>query len=295
MKLLVILFLAFVSSNALAAEIIAVSGSSNEVSIGGEYVPVIIAGTSGSNLCTVETTTINTCGVGHSRAACNFRTVCPTTELNITISAKEAGNVVITDSSDAIIETFGPNKPGQNFTASVPWHALCSNVTGMGNCSFSGRTALKVGIHNGSDLIESRTFILQISSMENNYYGNESLSSQFDGIDNYTLLPGSEKAYLTEISVHNLMIGDAGSIVGLRAFFAPASCKTPAAVSTGSDSYFLPLNANKEVVDNRIQGLNNNTKYLFMLGLQDEAGNIGYFKDLNNSCVEGQHTATPHN
>lgn len=296
MKLLVILFVAFFSSNALAAKIISVNNSSNQVILDGKYAPVIIAGTSGRNLCTEETSTLNTCGVGYPRATCNFKTVCPTTELGITISAKGIGNVVITDTADVIIHSFGLYKAGQNFTATLPWSVLCRSITGMKDCSFGARTALKIGLHDGSKLTESTTFILQISYMENNYNGNESISGRFDGIADYTIAPGSEKAILTEITmVDDFMISNAGKILGFRSFMAPGNCMSPLAVSTASDSFLLKLNHNKEIEDNRITGLNNGTKYLFMLGLEDEAGNIGYFKDLNASCVEGKHTATPHN
>ena len=304
MKHLLAIALGFFCTTALALEVTYVIGTSNSVELDGTSRPTFIAGTSGAELCSKEiTSTLDSCSKLSSRAACNFKTVCPTTMLRFTMTGKISGEVSLRDFSDYPVYQFGYYEAGTSQTFEVPWSEICFALTSDRTCSVLSRGVLRIGIDSGGSYHseENSDFIFQVSRLDNNYLDmntKEKLSlSTSKGIDDYRITPANQSAKVVEFSVLSLFLES--YIVGFRAFYEPLSCislaKNSNAINTSSPSKFLALDKNKqEILDPTIGVLKNGSRYAFMMGLQDDAGNIGYFKDLSHGkCVEDQHTATP--
>lgn len=247
----------------------------------------IFGGIAGSEQCSNEKTTLNTCALSQGRAACNFKAICPSTRLTMTVSSKTSGEILLTDMDQNIIYNFGPTQ-GDVTTVEIPWSEVCNAVSGDVTCSTAAQRILKLGLAN-----EYERVTFQIAGLANTV-GDESLTD-VDGIEDYTLAPGNNKAYLTELSVaQDMYVYEAAEIVAVRGFLTKSTCATPLAVTTASDSYVLKLNEDKEVVNAQITNLKNDVRYLFMFGFEDAAGNIGLFNDLTTNCVDDKHSVTPH-
>lgn len=304
MKIFAFLIVALCCAQASALNITAVSGSSNEVNLNGKNAPVFMAGIAGSSRCEAVPTTINTCSNNPERAACNFRTVCPSSLLHITFTAKVSGKVSLMDISSYPIYPLGNYTAGTTHTVSIPWKEICNGLASDPTCQVISRGVLRLGIDSTGNYQpeEYGSYIFQVSGMTDNRWDfkndkMESISTK-EGIRDYKMIAGNGKAFVNSVEFHSVYLGEAARIKGVRVFHAPASCAQLSsqanAVNTSHDSHQLMLDESQTtLLANEISGLQNNVKYAFMMGLQDEAGNIGYFKDLNEQCVEGQHTATP--
>jgi hypothetical protein len=297
MKSFLILSLLF-SVNAFSnVTINTITNASSTGQLGTKYIPEVWAGISGSAKCSGQTTTINTCAIGNDRSACNFKTVCASTQLTMNLKSDTSGKLLLVDSEDTLVRDLGSYTAGQNITVSIPWGEICNVVSQDGSCSrANGRSTLKIGVDNNADgVLEDSTAVRFEVSKINNTTSDSSISDGTDGVNDYTLVPGNKKAFVTDFTVvQDFYVYDAAKIVGIRGFFAKSDCSNPLSVTTASDSYLLDLNADKEIIDTKIEGLQNGTRYLFMFGFQDEAGNIGLFKDLTQSCSDDHNSVMPH-
>lgn len=302
--LILLLFGVLFSFHSFALEILHVEGTSTKVDLEGQYTPNFIAGMSGKSYCTDKTfTTLDTCSLKKNRAACNYNTVCPSTRLKLTFKAKTNGKISLRDISDRPVYQLGEYKAGTVQTVEIPWSEICLGLMSDRACSVPARGVLQIGIDSGGTdhSEESSNFIFQVSRLENNYLDmetKESLSlSKRDGIEDYSLIGGDQSIFVIQASVKNLFLES--RITGFRAFYETANChkvsKDPNTLNTSSPSVFIEFDQNQsEILNPKITGVQNGLKYAVMLGLQDDAGNIGYFKDLSGKqCVEGQHTAIP--
>ena len=313
MKILLII-LSLLSTNIISfnafAEITvsSVSGTSNDVDLDEEGVIELLGGLSGVDTCAsvspAPTSTINSCILLNNRASCNFKTICSTSEALVTItSSNTSGSVVLVDSEDNLIDVYSTTyTQGQTYTAEILWGDICTAIGGTlcaGATITTGSENFKLGIDSDGDDIPDDFVTLKFGIYGIANTAGESLNGT-DGVADYTLFPGDEKAFVTDFSaVADYSIPEAAPIVGLRGFFAPTTCAavsvTPTTVNNGSDSYLIDIDEdNKEIVDNRIdEGLINDETYVFMFGFQDEAGNIGGFKDLAGACTTDQHSVMP--
>lgn len=321
MRIFLIILVTVFSLNVHAAVTVSgVSGASNDVDLtpdedSSSSTIEIMAGISGASVCdNSSNNTVNTCQRSGTRAACNFNTVCANTKLQVTIrSDNTSGKVVLVNSENEPIDfsTTSDYTSGSSYTAVIPWSELCEEIVGDAGC---GRNAIidlgksetfKIGVDSNDDDIpdDSQSLKIGVYAILNDSTGLTSLSDDVDmndGVANYSLFPGDEKAYVDSMeAISNYSIANAAKIVRLRGFFAQTTCGavsgTPDLVNNDSDSYVLDIDdGTKEITDNRIdEGLTNDLPYVFMFGFEDEAGNIGAFKNLGAECIDDQHSVTP--
>jgi hypothetical protein len=273
-----------------SVSITSVNNSSNDVLL---KELMIMGGTAGIEKCRGEITTLNTCAMGSDRSACNFRTVCPTTMLSLTMNSTSSGIVALVDSENNLIHNFGYYAPGKTTRIEISWSEICKSIMGDASCALEPtKGMLKLSVI-GKDSEDYRVLQFKVSGMGKT--SGESLAN-IDGVSDYSIFPGNQKAVLRELSVaQDFSVYEAGRIVALRGFFTEGSCAQPLAVTTASNSYLLNLDRNKNIMDNRLLNLKNGTRYLFMFGFQDEMGNVGLFKDLSSSCIDNKHSVMPGN
>lgn len=301
MKFLVFLSVALFTSSSFADNNISIK-ISKVANASKDFTNVIMAGISGLEYCSNETTTIDTCTSKNNRSSCNFKTVCPSTLLNITVQTNTEGSYALVDLTGKSIAEFGHHAAGE-FTATVPWSKICSQLMGVSDCSMNARDVLAIAIKRAGEkeYTSKYNFIVQISHIQNTFfYGTdenigESLAFR-EGVDDYSLVPGDKKALISSFSgINNFKTSYAGRIVGFRGFYTNGGCSKATQITTSSPSVFVPIDmSSKAIIDNRILGLENHTPYTFMFGFEDETGNIGLFKDIRTNCVENQHSVIPH-
>lgn len=328
MRIFLIIFTALISLKAQATiTISSVSGASNEVDLtpdseDSSSVIEIMAGLSGGSGCTSSTGTVNTCVLLKNRGACNFKTVCDNTELRITLkSDNTSGKIVLVNSENEPI-TFSSTSSytsGQTYTAVIPWSAICEEIVGDPGCGRDNASVevgksetLKIGVDSNNDdtpddALNIKVGIYGIENHPTFQDSGENRSVADDlgyGVGDYYLFPGDNKATIEEFSSfsgNTLTAPGAARISSLRGFFSQGSCADanadPFYVNNGSDSYLVSLDKDlKNIENNRIEeGLSNGNQYVFMFGLQDEAGNIGAFKDITLQCDDIASGTTTYN
>lgn len=310
MKILIFSFLFFVSLNVQAAVTVSsITNASNEIDLSPEDGKLIkiyagVAGSSGA--CSGQSTTVDSCSVLANRDACNYKTTCSSTNLQITLTSdSKSGTVVLVDADNTQISINNGSSytSGSSRTINVNWSAICNALGAGTNCapSASITKTLKLGINETGDATPEDYISLEFGIYGMPTGGSGSISdSSLGGVEDYYLYPGDEKAILKEFSVFNnsFTVTGAAEIVALRAFFAVGNCTaaaTPNYVNTALDSYRLELDdedgGEKSILDKRIdEGLSNDTHYVFMIGFEDAAGNIGLFKDLQSGGCEDSTT-----
>lgn len=302
MKVFVFLFVAFFCAQSFAFTLTHVNGASNEIILDGKKSPVFMAGISGSQRCLGQTTTVDTCSTNPERAACNYKTVCPTSHLQMTFTAKISGKVALMDVSNFPLYQLGNYTAGTTHTVNIPWSEICYGISSDRTCQVIARSVLRIAVSDGQKQ-DGANYIFQTSRINDTLWNiktdkMESLSYSKYGIADYSIAAGNGHAILKNLKILDLYLGEAARVTGIRAYYAPTSCAkiqaVPTAVNTSDESDLFFFNGNQtEITQNMIEGLQNGVKYAFMLGVQDEAGNVGMFKDLSTQCAEGQHTATP--
>lgn len=311
MKILLIILLGFVSFNAQATVTITdIDNSSNTVDLDDEEESIhIMGGLSGISKCTGDTTTIDSCARSGAREACNYKTVCPTTKLGIALkSDNSSGRIVLVDQDDDLVfRSSTTYTSGQTQILEIPWSTLCPAVDEDQNASCSDVTAtgtetFKIGVDTDGDDIpnDSKTIRISIFGIGATSGTDSIADSTFGGVDTYSLYPGDEKAYITDFAaIADYTADGAAPIVALRGFFIQSDCATVSATPTllgnTADSIRVELDEdNKDITDNSMdEGLANDLPYVFMFGFEDEAGNIGLFKDLSLECTANKHDVTP--
>jgi hypothetical protein len=302
MKILFIIFIGFFSFNVNATTTItAVSGASNTVDLTTQTSVEIMAGISGHSLCTAaDVSVVDTCARTTARSSCNFNTVCPSAKLSITVKSSVAGSLNLTDADNNIIQVCDPTYTAdETYTCVINWSDLCLEVGASANCDAVGSETLKLGVNNTGDNVpeDSVSINFKIAGIPLTT-ATESLADATDGVANYALYPGDEKAFVTDFSaVQDFSVTGAAEIIGVRGFYHEADCPAVANSVLPSDtSYPLDVdNDTKEITDNRVSDLTNGATYLFMFGFEDKAGNIGLYKDLTTDCTHDKHTVTPRN
>jgi hypothetical protein len=280
-----------------------VSNASNEVNLkttttGSTAVGTIsvLGGISGATLCPVggSTTPVNTCTLGTNRISCNKKTICPNAELSITLKAEKSGTILLVDSDNNPVDITGDvtYSSGQQATIQVLWSKICEEIGAGVNCDIPGKTeTLKIGVNEAGDnaLEDYASISFGIYSIPD--LSGESLAGVADaaGVDDYYLFPGDAKAIVQDFSIlnDNYSVTGAAKIIGFHGFSEIGTCSSAAATVNIHDvDVALTLDDNKDIEESRIDGLSNGDPYLFMFGLEDEAGNIGLFKDLVASCSD---------
>jgi len=322
MRIFIIIFIAILSLNAQATVTISsVGNASNEVNLtpsseNSSSTIEIMGGISGAIKCVDHpgiTTILNSCNELNDRSACNQRTICNTTELQIRMKSDNTnGKIVVVneDNQPVDFDTTTSYTSGQDYTISIPWENLCEEIIddecedpSTGNPGVG--KIFKIGVDSNNDDLPDDSLNVKIGVYAISTDGSgdslaDGASGLGDGITQYSLFPGDQKAYITEMeAVGSYSAEYAAKITRIRGFFAETNCTdvlaTPTLVNNGSDSYYVDIDSSsKEITDNRIdEGLSNNKTYVFMFGFEDKAGNIGLFKDLANECIDDQHSVMP--
>lgn len=298
-------FISFFSLSSFAAMTISsVTNASNNVNLNPqEGLIEILAGVSGRKRCVGSpTTTIDTCASAIKRSACNFRTVCSSTQLQIRLSSdSHSGTIKILDPDNQVVFSETGYNSGSTRTINVPWSEICRAVAGDPGCGSDvtnfGTKNLRIGIDStGDDTLDDS---IQVKFGVNGIYDtadDESIHDSDAGVADFALFPGDKKAYVERMDIvnENLNVIGAAEIVALRGFFIPGDCSSAAAVLPSASSVQMDLrSSDKTIVDQRVPDLENGTTFVFMFGLQDKAGNIGLYNNLLGDCVEHSETVMP--
>lgn len=308
MKIILVFIISLIVSPAFSATTLsAVTNASNTVDLNPqEGLIEILGGLSGTRHCSLVgtvLTTLDTCALATAqREACNFRTICNTTELNITLkSDSHSGTIKIVDSDDQVFFSQTGYTSGSSAPIRVRWSEICRAVTGNSDCGSStalvGSKNLYIGIDdNGDDKLEDSIQVkFGIYGISN--ASGESIEDSEYGVSDYELFPGDEKAYIKRLDIvnENLNITGAAEIIRLRGFFIQGTCAQAATILPSSPNYVeVDLHStDKKIIDRRVTGLANGIPFTFMFGLEDKAGNIGYYKNLIANCDVEQEEVTP--
>jgi len=256
--------------------------------------PIFIAGgASGSDGLSYVCggTTCNTCNnpsVTGTLKSCNENGISGDTQLIINFTSTASGTVEFSDGTNYVAFVGG----NVNYTAgtagsvSIRWSDLCG-ATGLALCGSSPTSptgpeniskSLYFGVSNGTSasLIDSIPVNFVYANMEN---GGISVADGSNGVDDFQMFPGDQKAYIDSISPDSL----GSNVSAVRAYYAPIStqangCAEMGNVTNSSDSNELALdNTSREIIDNRVSGLENDTPYVFRFAIVDNAKNIGLF------------------
>lgn len=261
------------------------------------------------------TGTCNTCtdaayvGVaGTANVACNPQGIGPDSTFSITFTSATTGNaqMITSTSSQVPLSTGGYSvayTAGQTITLSYKWGDICAQISGGTTaCTVIGNVSLNVGVAaSGTTLTDSQSITFSVGGIDDT-----AVSTTSGGFEDFTMFPGDEKAYVKSINT----FGDTSAISPggadlpikyLAVFYTEGTCtglgvENPTILNSFN---FTPLEMDSEgLITNKITGLRNGTEYLFKIGMQDVANNIGLFTTTNisasgNACAKYYQTVIP--
>ncbi len=205
-------------------------------------------------------------------------------------------------SSAAQTTQITPGRAGQDVTATFTWSEICA-AAGAGNgCTNSFNKKFEFSFdrqcNQSADGFQSGApqvrvvfrFVSQNANMTLGCgAGGGTAPGPFEGICNYTVVPGDEKVFIrnTEgvtanaFDVPNLSgagTGDSKDESGmkytaLRIYFLPLASGAPAAMNYSTPFSDLAISGTS-LSESRVQGLTNGVEYVFWGGMVDQAGTV---------------------
>lgn len=272
---------------------------------------------SGSATCNSCSAITNLCTAA---AICNQNSVYDALKMHITFQAdsvpagatvlvKFKGEKISLSSSDYTSGTLVANA---DIFVNISWQAIREKA-GLTSAIGTYQETLAVGITNGtsSDTFSSSQEMTVIyrgidSSSPMASYHTDGTSaadhacSSTEGFCSFSIIDGDSKVYVADLGIGS---SDPSTYVkwkALRLFYRAGSCasaadfcninpSTDASTQIDIKSY---SSDSLSMTSNKIEGLTNETQYLFLIASQDEAGNIGNFSNPNQlQCAI--HSGTP--
>ena len=215
-------------------------------------------------------------------------------------------------------------------TLSIPWSSICAEgrnrTEGLGSCQLDEEITFYIGIdssvsgENGNgNLNDTADDTLQV----NIQIRSDMESSSLGGISHFALYPGDEKIYLLinddeedepddepplkwENYNENFPSYRGIRFQEIRFYYVEGeNCSATSNIENnsnyiatiiediGTDSDYLNLSRRyfTESSDRKNKKFENNTTYVFISALVDQAGNVGFF--YNGECIERDHVITP--
>lgn len=301
------LFFAALQSHG-AVTLVSISGASNQ-DLSTATKPIIYAGFAGT--CTGDGT--NTCDSctgtavsGSKLWSCNKSNAYPNLKLIIRVQSSNASasvsNAIVKIGEDKYTPVTSPTMADGILTTQLSWSEICShsNVNKGANCdggSFS--VDLTVGFEvtsSGSTTTDALTFAVRArvaaSDGSDWFYTdcNTTEATSNIGFCHFEAYPGDAKIYADNLVVASGYPSSPAAGVeysGVTFFYEQQASgeddnTTIQRISNASNSFILGVNksASPPVADNRIDGLQNGTRYCMVMANQDASGVISYFTPL---------------
>lgn len=315
-----LILFSFIFNYSLARATVAYIGSANYSQITESTSEVVIyGGISGDTAGCSSTDVCDTCTGTHAsyptgRFPCNFRSITPNLDLQITLNATNVSGTfdVKFGSTTLTITTPTTLVAGQNFTVEIPWSELCTKLGSSATCTnnFSGTISLGFDTNNDGTLDDKKDVKIDFA------YVPVALASGFGltqacpstdpdetknyGFCYYSFQAGDGKVYVQDMAVGQNFPETLAANVPykyLRVFFEAQQSGDSDATTLGNiknTSESIAMNINGVGVDDeRITDLDNGTRYCFIAANEDHAGNIFYFADSANDSTATPYCATP--
>ena len=294
MNALILLVSLFVVSNqgfAQAPQITAVSGASR-VELTGTV--AIYGGLAGSVCSSSTTATCNNCSTTEMASdagcttpadgvcACNTARINDSLILTITATRPSGATGPLRLAEDTTVLdriTTGTN----NDSVDIDWIRLCTASSAATSCeNITGQATLTLKAFydkdNGGDLDSDETttqvnvYIYKPDTATYSVFG----AADSNGIDTFTPYPGDEKVLIEQVNSAGTFptMGYSAKIKKVRVFFSSTGLAT--ANVDASSPVDLEVETN-QLSDSIVDGLTNDTPYVFRLGLVDEAENVVQF------------------
>lgn len=270
--------------------------------------PIVYGGTAGSAASCSGTGLCDNCT--GTLTACNKRRITPTTVVSVTMSSDTLDGypIVADDSTGAIVQDSGTSVSQGNLTTiEIPWSSICGKLDST-DCmvNSSGTTlntsvTLRVGFDNAnddkldgvSDDYTKISFKVQRSMAGTVDLSTGSQQYATNGIYDWSVYPGDGKVYLENLAAHD---GFPSSVniqySKVHLFYLEGNCAQVASIVNNTSSVTADIKSDGNLGDNRFYGFTNETEYVFKVGIEDQAANLGLFYP-NAPCTNDTHTAKP--
>ena len=313
------LFFLLIANASANIEVVSITGASNYII--DENTIKVFGGTSGDE-CDGAGNTCNSCtGINNSNgpSACNENRINDLGGiLTINFNRTGTGTPIITNSNKTMNLLPALNEDEENSRAnyvSIRWDIICSYIVETSNCDLNeGREVVHVGIdQNDDNILDSNEASVAINIIVTSMEDVVNMQTRADGIASFQVYPGDEKIYLldSETDVYDdfeegfEVLGSFPAYKGvtnfneIRLYYeeTSAGCSSISEVQNNSNYVYTNITNLDEAGSfdtDRVffTGFENETQYVFRLGLVDEAGNVGLFTP-NSSCDNRYHSATP--
>ena len=214
-------------------------------------------------------------------------------------------------------------------TISIRWAEICGNwndgtATADADCQLNASSNLGIGFTrvqnsiNATDLVDSSESIrllvqgdsdfgtTPVTPQTQNYCSNATEANSSQGACNFTVFPGDEKVFIEDVKVAGGFPsqGTDVSIFAVRVYYAEGT--NFGSINVSSPSADLQVNSTSSnntasMASNTVEGLKNDTPYVFKLATLDEANNVNFFSgfttqdsDGSNVCFDGASIANCH-
>lgn len=295
-----------------------VSAKSFRIYAGSTYQTCSGDGTSPCNTCSQDIA-LQGASARANGLACNEQQIYPSLNFTITLRSDVAANYaagcsnpILAMSGTTVINSlnqtlYTENVANQPITATYSWQEICNRLGNDPNCEKSFNQSFRIGFNSqcGGTAIAEGAFEFRISFR---YVGNspamtygcprgsEGSYGAFEGVCDYLMYPGDQKAYVVSVdrnSDKNFQAGDQSSklsspiygssadlsgvsITHLRLYYGSTSF---AGITLKSPYVDLPVTAEGGMQSRRVDGLENGVRYTFLAANKDQAGNLEYFSD----------------
>lgn len=281
---------------------------------------VIYGGLSGDTAGCSSSDVCDTCTGTHAdypatgRFPCNFRTITPGLDLQITLNASNVSGTFAVKYNTTSLTVTTPSTlvAGQNFTVEIPWSELCSKLGNNSSCqaNFTGTISLGFDTNSDGTLDDKKDIKVHFSYVPvagASGYGTTGVCASSDpdeskkyGFCYYSFQPGDGKVYVQDMAVGQNFPETLATNVKykyLRVFYAAqqsgdSDATTLASIKNSADSIALNVKG-LGIDDERITDLDNGTRYCFIAANEDEAGNIFYYADASQDSTATPYCATP--
>ncbi len=310
----------FILNYSIARATVAYIGSANYSQITESTSEVVIyggisgdtAGCSSSEVCDTCTGTHVSYPTG--RFPCNFRSVTPSLELQITLSATSVSGTFSAKFGSTALTVTTPTTlvAGQNFTVDISWSELCSKIGSSATCdnSFTGIISLGFDTNTDGTLDDKKDIKIHFANVPVTLASGFGLTQECPSTDpddtkNYgfcyfSFQAGDGKVYVQDMAVGQNFPETLAANVPykyLRVFFEAQQSGDNDATTLGTiknTSESIAMNVSGLGLDDeRITDLDNGTRYCFIAANEDHSGNIFYYADAANDSATTPYCATP--
>lgn len=276
----------------------------------------LLGGTSGDCGGSEEATAVcNSCAT--TAGACNARRIHDNLQIQVTFSypsGEQGAIMVATDVDDGTggtqteldtVSTSGIITAGNNGTVTFTWGEVCKEALGGTGCddvATLNATGLRIGVDaDGNGTLDSGEFTdelrFQVGKMSTDSINLcQDGDSSVDGACNFLAFPGDEKVFIEDVRTSCGFPGLDDSTTdfdatAIRVFYSDSTSFPTIQTSTykdleiGSSSGSCTDTKIISLDNNEVDGLTNETQYLFAIAIVDEAQNVGYFTNMSGTVA----------